>query len=114
MFVRGAVRSLTNRKAMDKFERNIAEDFPEYLAFMTGKDELRKARIVNAPGEQFIDQFEEVKEGKFGEVLDLYIKLKFEELNESWLKRKFTTRWINRDYIIKQLRRALNSTIIKW
>ena len=61
----------------NSFERYIAKNFPEYSKFFTENVDYRDFIIVNSSNKK-TQILEELKQGKLGDVIDLYLKLKQE------------------------------------
>lgn len=62
----------------------------------------------------------EIKEGKVGDVLSMYINLKIEDYKDKTLigriKKYFGIHrmYYDREYLIKQIERGLNTMLLKW
>jgi hypothetical protein len=110
-----------NKKYALNRDKAITRDFPEYEKFDTGTVEYRTARICNAPGDQTIEVLDKVYEGKLGDVLEVYVGLLLEKKKDTFWHDflrpfRFDCKRMSydRDYIIKQLQRALNGSMVRW
>jgi hypothetical protein len=100
---------------MPRFDGLVAKRIPEYAQFLTGQVEERTAVIANQPGEQRIKILEEAKKGGLGDVVETYVSLLMEEREHGWWKRLFSFRQsCDRQYVLKQLKDALNTCQVKW
>lgn len=103
-------------------ERRVSKNFPEYVRFLTGAVEYRKAKIINGCPVQVIDVLEECKQGDLGDIIETYVKLMAEDKAEKtfWGSLKLNifgigkrTPW-DREYIMSDLKRALNNINVRW
>jgi hypothetical protein len=107
------------------FDRMVSRSFPSYMKFFTKQFEFRKMRVVNIPGSQEIEKIEEIKQGGLGDVIEVYTELLIDRYRDmtfiGWLRRFFSratltggSNAMDRDYLIAQLRRALNAQNVTW